>query len=430
MTTAPAGPRPPHTPARGEEQPHTAGATPYDLLVTPGHDFKTWLIRGVLGLVMSAALGVGTWSIYTLLTEVFGTPEGIAVLGCGLFDVAGIFFALLAQSYATTTDSGLAPRLAMLAMVTTSSWVNWKHAQMENWGTVGGVIFAAAPVIAELAFEMWHRFEHRETLRRLGRVADSLPVLGKWAWIAHPIRSRKTIDAHIKAALTEQEAVAKYREKVADVRAAAIVQGAPHSTRGAHATPLTQSATADATVTLERIPVDATERPQSAPDATLPTRRGASPVAPALERPVAGATEPATPPTPVRGATRHQGATDTRHDNAPHATTGATPTAGTRPEPAATNGATVAAPKTTAQPARTSPSTGGRAAAELAIRALYDTLGRRPLESEMVAELERIGSPAKSRQFANKIRRELEAQDPELAARGADNVRPLTGTDG
>ncbi|WP_143660737.1 DUF2637 domain-containing protein, partial [Streptomyces fradiae] len=262
----------------------------YDPLVTPAHDVKTWIIRGVLILVMAAALGVGTWSIYTLLTEVFGTPRPIAILGCGLFDVAGIFFALLAQSYATTTDSGLAPRLAMLAMVTTSSWVNWKHAHMENWGTVGGIIFAAAPAIAELAFEMWHRYEHRETLRRLGRVADSLPVLGKWAWIAHPIRSRKALDAHIKAALTEQEAVAAFREKVAGARAAAIVGGAPTTPRSADATPLRHDATTKPSITLERIPLPATERPQSASTATPPTRRSASAVAPALVAPVADAT--------------------------------------------------------------------------------------------------------------------------------------------
>jgi hypothetical protein len=82
---------------------------------------------------------------------------------------------------------------------------------------------AAAPVIAELAFEMFHRFAHRETLRQLGRVAQTLPTLGKWAWLRHPVRSHRTLDAHIKAALTEHEAVAERREEVATVRARAIV---------------------------------------------------------------------------------------------------------------------------------------------------------------------------------------------------------------
>lgn len=232
MTTAPAGQQPPTAPVLGAWQPlHHAGAghTPnlnpnpmYDKLLY-GRTVSDWAIRIVLVLVMTAALAVGTWSIYTLLTQQLAAPKPIAILGCGMFDISALFFALLSQRYAVTTDSGLAPRLAMLAMISTSAWVNWMHGQMEGWGIVGSVILAAAPVIAELAFEMFHRFAHRETLRSLGRVAQTLPVLGKWAWLAHPIRSRKAIDAHIKAALTEHEAVAKRREEVSDRRAKLLV---------------------------------------------------------------------------------------------------------------------------------------------------------------------------------------------------------------
>ena len=229
MTTTPAGQQPPTAPVLGAWQPlHHAGAshTPnpmYDKLIY-GRTISDWAIRIVLVLVMTAALAVGTWSIYTLLTQQLAAPKPIAILGCGMFDISALFFALLSQRYAVTTDSGLAPRLAMLAMISTSAWVNWMHGQMEGWGIVGSVILAAAPVIAELAFEMFHRFAHRETLRSLGRVAQTLPVLGKWAWLAHPIRSRKAIDAHIRAALTEHEAVASRRTELAEVRAATIVQ--------------------------------------------------------------------------------------------------------------------------------------------------------------------------------------------------------------
>jgi hypothetical protein len=226
VNTTPAAQQPPTSPVLGAWQPlPNAGAAPH---TTPNPLFdkllygKTpsdWAIRIVLGLVMTAALAVGTWSIYTLLTAQLHAPKPIAILGCGMFDVAALFFALLSQKYAITTDSGLAPRLAMLTMVSTSSWVNWQHGQLEGWGTVGSVILAAAPAIAELAFEMFHRYAHRETLRVLGRVAQTLPVLGKWAWLAHPFRSRKTIDAHIRAALTEHEAVADRREELASVRA-------------------------------------------------------------------------------------------------------------------------------------------------------------------------------------------------------------------
>ena len=70
-----------------------------------------------------------------------------------------------------------------------------------------------------------------------------------------------------------------------------------------------------------------------------------------------------------------------------------------------------------------------RDAARDAIRSLYEPLGRRPVESEMVTALKAIKSPYDSPAFAKKIRAEIEAKDPSLAALGNDNVRALTGTD-
>lgn len=150
---------------------------------TPPASDKT--TRAALIFVMVAALTVGTWSIYTLLTSRFGAPQIVAVFGCAMFDAAALFFARLAQRYATSPDSGLAPRLAMLATVSASAWTNWTHARMEGWGTVGGVVLGSAPLIAELAFELYHRYLHREALRRRGRVAPALPVFGKWAWLLY-----------------------------------------------------------------------------------------------------------------------------------------------------------------------------------------------------------------------------------------------------
>jgi hypothetical protein len=143
------------------------------------------LTRGALVFVMGAALSVGTWSIYTLLTDRFDAPRVVAVFGCAMFDAAALFFARLAQRYATSPDSGFAPRLAMLATVSASAWTNWTHAHMEGWGTVGGVVLGSAPLIAEVAFELYHRYVHREALRARGRVAAALPVFGKWAWLLY-----------------------------------------------------------------------------------------------------------------------------------------------------------------------------------------------------------------------------------------------------
>jgi hypothetical protein len=171
---------------------------------------KKKAIRGALFLVMGAALAVGTWSIYTLLTVMFHAPWQIAVFGSGMFDIAALYFALLAQSYATSEDSGLAPRLAMLAMVSASTWTNWTHAHLEGWGTVGGILLGSAPGIAEIAFEMWHRFEHREALRQQGRVQASLPVIPGLAWLFFPKKSFTVTRTAVEARLDRIEGDAAY----------------------------------------------------------------------------------------------------------------------------------------------------------------------------------------------------------------------------
>lgn len=94
----------------------------------------------------------------------------------------------------------------------------------------------------------------------------------------------------------------------------------------------------------------------------------------------------------------------------------------------ATDGATASATKAPRKAPPKRPAQSPRGAAKDAIKALYETLGRRPLESEMVAALKQIRSPHGSRQFANKLRAEIETDHPELAALGSDNVRPLTGS--
>lgn len=62
------------------------------------------------------------------------------------------------------------------------------------------------------------------------------------------------------------------------------------------------------------------------------------------------------------------------------------------------------------------------------IRALYDDLGRRPLESEMVAALVAVKAPHTSRAHANRLRVEIEKAEPKLAGLGTDNVRAIEKT--
>jgi hypothetical protein len=84
------------------------------------------------------------------------------------------------------------------------------------------------------------------------------------------------------------------------------------------------------------------------------------------------------------------------------------------------------APAPRKRPAKRSKSS-DRDTAQSAIEALYEVLGRRPTEAEMVAELKRVKAKFTSPAFAKKLRAEIEKDKPALAALGTDNVRPLTG---
>ena len=68
-----------------------------------------------------------------------------------------------------------------------------------------------------------------------------------------------------------------------------------------------------------------------------------------------------------------------------------------------------------------------RGDARAVIRALYDDLEKRPVESDMVAALKKAKLPS-SRQFANARRLEIERDEPHLVELGNDNVRSMTGS--
>lgn len=274
--------------------------------MTETSDEKDKLTRAALFLVMGAALTLGTWSIYTLLTERFHAPVPVALFGAIMFDAAALFFARLAQTYATSPDSGLFPRLAMLAMICTSSWVNWQHALLEHWGRVGCIILAGAPIVSELAFELYHRFVHREALRAQGRVPAALPVLGKWAWILHPKKAYKVVDTTVEARLV---VVADEAQRIILSREAPHAIEAPHHSEAPRelvAVPeylLRALATAASTApALESTPV-APEAPAEAPARTreAPPKPAAPPVAAApaslpVQRPTAAEVKRSTAP--------------------------------------------------------------------------------------------------------------------------------------
>lgn len=161
-------------------------------------------------------------------------------------------------------------------------------------------------------------------------------------------------------------------------------------------------------------PESVTDDASEALQPTRPERHAGATTSPA-EAPqdaIESATQSATADSVERPEDAIQGATGAPAEAPPKRPKSAPAAATKAPRPAATK----------------RPKSAPRDAARDAITALYDELGRRPLESEMVAALKKAKLPH-SRQFANARRLEIEKDAPGLAALGSDNVRALTGTD-
>ncbi|MEE4587049.1 MULTISPECIES: DUF2637 domain-containing protein [Streptomyces violaceusniger group] len=146
--------------------------------------------KTAFGLVLLVALTLSWWSLYTLAVESFGVPKLLAAGISVAFDGAALVCADLASKYARSPDSGLGTRLATYALIGTSAFLNVSHAQLLGYGLAGQVLFGAPPVIAGVLFELGLKWEHRQSLRARGRVAEAMPVFGRLSWLMFP---RKTL---------------------------------------------------------------------------------------------------------------------------------------------------------------------------------------------------------------------------------------------
>lgn len=143
------------------------------------------------GLVLIVALVLSGWSMATLALGFFGLPIWLAVAVSIAFDGAAIYTAILASEYSKTEDSGLSARLSTFGFVGVSAYLNWQHAVLLGLTVPGQVFFLVPPLVAWILFEQFLRFEHRQELRKRGRVAQAMPVLGRLAWMRFPAKTFK-----------------------------------------------------------------------------------------------------------------------------------------------------------------------------------------------------------------------------------------------
>jgi hypothetical protein len=145
-----------------------------------------WLV------VLGAALGISWWSLFEF-ARTFAIPVPLAAVMSLVFDASALIVAHLAQRYAVSPDSGAGARLALLALLAGSVYLNWEHAASKGYGIEASIMFAAPAAVAIVLFELQTGWHSRTARRNRGRVARPLPVIGPWGWLFHPLQSITTV---------------------------------------------------------------------------------------------------------------------------------------------------------------------------------------------------------------------------------------------
>lgn len=151
-----------------------------------------WLI------VMAAALGFSTWSLYFIARH-YGAPAPAAVVVSTFFDGAAVLCADYALKYARSGESAFIPQLGVFILAGLSAYLNSQHAILQHQISAARILYAAPPIVAVVIYEFHVRWERRRALRNSGRIPAAMPVFGRYAWFLFPVKTlrvMRTITAH------------------------------------------------------------------------------------------------------------------------------------------------------------------------------------------------------------------------------------------
>ena len=140
----------------------------------------------LFGIAVIVALIMSWFSMTDLAINTFGLPELLAWIISLAFDIGAIFLALITVSAALKGENATMAKLATLAFIGTSLYINVVHADVSGYGTVGMIMFGAAPAIVFIAFEVYLRHMLKRELRVQGLIPDRMPKVGALTWVRHP----------------------------------------------------------------------------------------------------------------------------------------------------------------------------------------------------------------------------------------------------
>jgi hypothetical protein len=413
---------------------------------------------GAFGFALVLVVAVSGWAASFIGLHQFGVEhmnltDTTAWLVPITFDGAPAGLSIVVARAATHGRPATVWRLLIVAFTGLSSWINYEHIEDE----LGRLVASFMPPSAVLLFEGLMS-EARQAAIRRRRALDGTPEAPKLhlaRWLFAPWDTLMIVRGYVLwLGLPEGLAAAKEAEWEKPKRRMpwgatkaprAAATNAPEGATAPATTGATGTLRSAATNTPRGAMAPATATPQSA--ATGAPRSATAPATGSATGPATTGATGAPQNAPQSAAMAATTAATTPATGAPQsapvpATTGATaPAMGAPRNPRVT--ATVAppapatttptptpkaGPKNTTKKTRKPAGSVTRTEAQQHLRDLYDQLGRRPLESEMTDVLEEIGSKFTSRQYANKLRGEIELKEPHLVALGSTNVTALNAT--
>lgn len=166
-----------------------------------------WSIAILFAISVIVALIMSWFSMTDLATTTFGLPQWIAVIISLAFDIGAIFLALITVSAALRSENATMAKLATLAFIGTSLYINVVHAQVSNYGLVGMIMFGAAPAIVFISFEIYLRHIMKRELREQGLIPDRMPKVGALTWMRHSGPSFRLASKALEARLIKEDKI-------------------------------------------------------------------------------------------------------------------------------------------------------------------------------------------------------------------------------
>ncbi len=153
-------------------------------------------------IVLTAAFSFSTWSLFVVAHDHYRVPAVLAAFAGAVYDGAAL---LALDAWATAASdprqSTLRPRLAAIAQLCTSVYLNITHATLWHQGLPAAILYAAPGIVLWGMAELRLGAQHAAGRHQIGLGYQPRPAYGIDAWIVRSGRAWTAYTGHIDARL-------------------------------------------------------------------------------------------------------------------------------------------------------------------------------------------------------------------------------------